>query len=137
MASLSGSQQGDPAVRFDGRLLKRGEGDEGIVLSGDEQGGDANIGQDMSGADALVIVRCAEESSVRRGIGVVELAQAGDRIQRREVELAGKVPRFSAESSLDVGQEIPLIEPVGPALQGGDAGGGVDIGTTATTPRSA
>ena len=65
----------------------------------------------------MVVVLGVAEAEVRRRVGLVELADGLDRVQLRQIEVAGVALILAPHAPLQVAHEIPLIERVAGPLE--------------------
>src|SRR5262245_11297733 len=94
------------------RVSKRLRRNERIVFGGDDERGDADALDDPHGACAVVVVVGALEPEVWRRVDLVELADGPDSSKGPQIEAARPEPVLAPHPSLQILDEIPLVEPV-------------------------
>src|SRR5207249_4357484 len=102
-------------------IVKRLRRHEWIVVRCDDEGGDANAIDDAHRARAVVVVLRPVEPEIGRRVRVVELADGANAIELGEVEAARPEAVLAPHASLQVPNEIPLIERIAPLLQRANA----------------
>ena len=91
---------------------------------------------DAHRAGAMIVVLGVAEAEVRRGVGLVELADGPDRVERRQIERARAELVLAPHAALQVLHEIPLIQHV-PGRSSARVHSLISmIGDTAATPTS-
>src|SRR5438874_12699213 len=79
MAAMLGRQKLNGGILADFGGQEGSVGDEGVVLRGDHQRGQADLSDDAFRADVFVIVLCVAIAELRRGDDVVKLTQGSNR----------------------------------------------------------
>ena len=134
MSSVARRDHPNSRVALDQWSRKHGIGNEGIILSRDDEGGDGDGIENMVCACTIVVVGFAGIASVRGGIAVVELSHPGDTIEFLEIPLAGEERGFSTQSCLQFHEKPFVVHPVARLFQGLDASRGVDRWTDRNRP---
>src|SRR5262249_24538606 len=110
--AVAADAQLDVRIGRDSRIPERLDRYEWIVFRGDDERGDADAIDDAHRARAVVIVGRVAEAEVRRRDALVELAHGADRAERRPVERSSLQPRLRAHPTLQVADEVPLVQRV-------------------------
>src|ERR1700724_3751745 len=112
-ASLRGQQQ-HIGIRGDRWIKERLEGNEGIVLSMNDQGWDANASDERPRTRLRVIVIRVGKSKMGGDVAVVELLDAADAAQQTGIVGLGKKFFFDLDAVLQTPEKVLLINPVAP-----------------------
>lgn len=84
MAAMPGRDKLDGGIRANFGRYKGCVRDEWIVLGGDHEHGDTDLGGDAFGADVVVIILGIAIAELRSGDDVVKLAYGSDRSKARD-----------------------------------------------------
>ena len=131
VAAVFGGDDGDEGVVADCGLFEGREGDERIVLRGDDQRGTADSGDDAEGAGGCVVVVGAIEAAEVSGDSVVE---AADGVYVRECgKFGGRInfrieAGFVSHAALEPPHEVTLVDKVVAALECVGAGCEIESG---------
>ncbi len=112
VAAVFGGDELDIAIAADAGIAEGVKGDEGIVLSGDEEGGDANGGDDASGGGAVVVIVGVAETAVRSGDFVVEFADAANFVEAFDGVFVREELNFGAHAFFETADEVGLVDEV-------------------------
>ena len=128
VAATGGGFEGYGGVFADAASKKWGVGDEGVVLGGEDKGGNADGGDDVACAGVLVVVLGIAEAEVGGGDGVVELADGADGAEAVGRVESGKEGGFDGIALEKFADEVALVEEIFWFFEGVGAGGEIERG---------
>src|SRR6267378_4595546 len=139
MAAVLGRDKLDDGILADFGCQERSIGDEGVILRGDHERGQADLGGDAFRADVFVIVLRVTIAELRGGDDVVELtdgsdgSQSGNGVALRKQLMLSRVAGHEAlhETAL-VGIVVHALERIGASTK---VQGGADSADTAQSLR--
>lgn len=109
---MFGSDELDIAIAADGGIPKGVEGDEWIVLGGDDERGNANGGDVPGGGSAVVVVVGVAEAAMRGGDLVVEFADRADFIEAFDGVFVREELNFGAHAVFEAADKVGLVDEV-------------------------
>jgi hypothetical protein len=124
VAAVFGSDELDIAIAADGGIAESVKGDERVVLSGDDEGGNADGGDVPGGGGAVVVVVRVAETAMRGGNFVVEFADGADFIEAFDGVFVWEELNFGAHASFEAADKVGLVDEV--LVLGKSLGAGVE-----------
>src|ERR1700689_4281322 len=106
VAAVVGLYVGDVGIGGDAAQGLGLHADEGIVGGVNDQGRHCDSVDQVGGRGARVVVVGSGETAVVGGDAVIELAQAGDSTQARDIKLGGEESRLESKPPEQLHQEI-------------------------------
>ena len=122
VAAVFGSKDGDVAIAGEGGIAESGERDDGTVLCGNDEGGDANGADDAGSGGAVVVIGSAAKAAVFGGDQVVKCANAANFVEAVEGVFIRETFDFPAHALFEAADEVGLVDEVAGLGEGVGAG---------------
>jgi len=113
MASVAGFKKPDIRVGGDFCPRSRQKANERIIFCAQNERGYPDPVNHVRGRCSCVVVGCAIESAIKRSHSIIEISQALDTAQPRQVIAAGERALLGTHASLQLEDEILLVNAIG------------------------
>ena len=94
MSTIRVGDELNAGIGADAWKIERGKRNKRVVLGRDEQGWDSNVFEHVTGPRSFIIIGRIAVSSIGSRVGIIELRQGPDVLQKRQVPFPRKEFRF-------------------------------------------